>query len=349
MIFSGDVAIADGVSFEFLDFPDHLKNSPWCINLEGAIGSIDDLSNGWGCYNSTAWVQSFNGFKLGPLFIANNHIHDIEGGVEKTLKLASGAGLECFGAGLNVDKAKRRVSCASNGVEYHLIGCGWPVIGCQAADNRAPGVNTLEGNRVRELAKEAIGKHPSDRTVVVIHGNYEFERYPQPAHRKLAFQLIDLGVYAVIFHHPHVVGPVERYKGRTIAYSLGNWAFSYGEFFSGKLKFPQSSFHQIAIELGLDGDVLHHAKFIPPNTVEYQRAENIGDDAMSLVPEFEGYTHDEYIIWFKKNRIKRKLLPIYQDADSSLFNSMRDCWIKGRQILIDAATKAGVKSYRRRG
>jgi hypothetical protein len=51
---------------------------------------------------------------------------------------------------------------------------------------------------------------------VLIHGNYEFELYPQPAHRQLALELIDAGVHSVIFHHPHRVGPVERYKRRSL-------------------------------------------------------------------------------------------------------------------------------------
>src|SRR5690606_38716785 len=126
--------------------------------------------------------------------------------------------------------------------------------------------NRFEGAAVLEQLYSGMRAHPDLKPVVVVHGNYEFELYPQPGHRKLAKALIDAGAYAVIFHHPHIVGPVVRYQGRTIAYSLGNWAFSYGKFFRGRLKFPESSFRQVAVELSGSGDVIHHAMFEPPTT-----------------------------------------------------------------------------------
>ena len=185
--------------------------------------------------------------------------------------------------------------------------------------------------------------------VAVIHANYEFELYPQPAHRRLARQLIDAGAYAVIFHHPHIVGPIERYNGRTIAYSLGNWAFSYGKFFGGRLRFPSASFPQIALQLGGAGDTVHHAVFSPPNTVTYTRSEEVAAEGLSLTAEFEGLTDAEYVAWFRKNRKKRKLLPVYLDADDSLANGLRDRWVAIRQVLIDMAAKYGLKAMRRGG
>lgn len=37
MIFAGDVAIAHGDCFNFLNFPPSLLQRPWCLNLEGAV------------------------------------------------------------------------------------------------------------------------------------------------------------------------------------------------------------------------------------------------------------------------------------------------------------------------
>jgi len=211
-----------------------------------------------------------------------------------------------------------------------------------------PCVNILEGNHVLQSATAAVQSVGTHRVIVIMHGNYEFERYPQPGHRKLSKMLIDLGVYAVIWHHPHIVGPVEQYKGRTIAYSLGNWAFSYGKFFGGKLRFPETSFHQIALELGDDGDLVHHARFEPPLTVTYQSHERVDVADFSLRPVFEGYSDAEYFRWFKEHRVKRKGLPIYRDASDSLPNRLRDRWVWIRQVLIDAAAKSGLKAMRRR-
>lgn len=346
MIFVGDVAIALGERFIFEKFPEAALNVPLSINLEGAIKD-SQIDPEWGTYCTLKWIDSFGDFSLGPVFIGNNHIHDAEDGIENTQRILLENNLEVFGAGSTSEIAAGLVNVNYGIKNYLVLGFGWPVIGCHPARKDRPGVNRLEGNTVRRQAVEAVRKAGDSRVVVVMHGNYEFERYPQPGHRKLAFQLIDLGVYAVIFHHPHIVGPVERYKGRTIAYSLGNWAFSYGRFFGGKLRFPESSFPQIAVELGSDSDTVHHALFSPPSTVTYQFSEKVDSPEFSLKPEFEGFGHAEYIHWFKKNRVKRKLLPIYSDADASLGNWFRDRWVGVRQVLVDSAARRGMKAVRR--
>ncbi|GJL73645.1 MAG: hypothetical protein NMNS01_28440 [Nitrosomonas sp.] len=346
MIFAGDVAIAHGDCFYFSNFPTPLLQKPWCLNLEGAV--IDSpKSLNWGVYNSSQWINSFQEFVLAPSFIGNNHILDVVDGINITERSLRQLGMDTVGAGKNTHVASLEKTVVNDEIKYLVIGFGWPVIGCREANGSRPGVNRFESRNVRQQVTEIIRREEHARITVVIHGNYEFERYPQPAHRKLAFQLIDLGVYAVIFHHPHIVGPVERYKGRTIAYSLGNWAFSYGKFFGGKLRFPESSFHQTALELGREIDIVHHVQFCPPTTVTYKFNENVDAANFSLKAVFEGFSHDEYINWFKKNRLKRKLLPIYREPDSLFGNWVRDKWVAGRQVLIDAAAKSGVKAMRR--
>jgi len=60
---------------------------------------------------------------------------------------------------------------------------------------------------------------------VLCHWGYEYEQFPLPAHRRLAHALIDAGATVVIGHHPHVIQGIEYYKGKMIAYSLGNFFF----------------------------------------------------------------------------------------------------------------------------
>ena len=346
MILAGDVAIAPEAVHRFEEFPVEVREAPWCLNLEGAIGSPGAFPK-WGVCNSSDWSRSFAAFRLGPVFLANNHIHDLPQGVARTYDALGRLGLCGFAAGANENSARKFATVSSGRHTYLLLGFGWPVIGCRPAGLVRMGVNVLEGRSVRRQVAEALVLAPKARVVVVVHGNYEFERYPQPAHRKLAMELVDMGAYAVIGHHPHVVGPVERYKGRTIAYSLGNWAFSYGRFFGGRLRFPDSSFQQIAIELGDEGDTVHHARFTPPTLVRYQFSEPVNGTNFSLRPDFQGFSHDAYVSWFKVNRVKRKGLPMYVDPDDSIGNWLRDRWVGTRQMLIDAASKAGLKAMRR--
>lgn len=348
MIFAGDVAIAPGDRLDFIGFSDALRSVPWCINLEGAIARDNSVAPDWGVVNCANWRASLDVFQLGPIFLANNHIHDIKNGVHESCAALTATGLCFFGAGNDQSAASRPAFVSSKGEGYVLLGFGWPVIGCVPAGRNTPGVNRLEGRSVLDSVGEAVRlAEGRGRVVLVMHGNYEFERYPQPAHRKLARQAIELGAYAVIFHHPHIVGPIERYKGRTIAYSLGNWAFSYGKFFDGKLKFPAASFRQVAIELSEGGDLVHHADFQPPATIRYIRTERVEAVDLSLRAEFEGLGDAEYVEWFKANRLKKKGLPVYRDAEQSWSNSLRDQWVGLRQVLIDFAAKHGLKRMRR--
>lgn len=345
MIFVGDVAIAHHDQFTFSGFPEHLLHLPWCVNLEGAI-TDSGAAPGWGVYNSSTWTESFEEVRLGPVFLGNNHIHDVADGVNATLDRLAAFGLPAFGAGRDEKAAARPIHFEFGNLVYVLLGYGWPVIGCRQSKRDSPGVNRLEGQRIRVQLEAAMAKYPDARFVVVLHGNYEFERYPQPGHRRLARELIDMGAYAVVGHHPHIVGPVERYRGRTIAYSLGNWAFSYGRFFDGRLKFHEISFHQIALELGDNGDTVHHARFTPPALVEYVHSEPVDNTALTLQAEFEGMSDQEYVGWFKAHRLKRKGLPVYLHSDDTLSNRLRDFWVRTRQVVVDLAAKTGLKPMR---
>jgi poly-gamma-glutamate synthesis protein (capsule biosynthesis protein) len=48
---------------------------------------------------------------------------------------------------------------------------------------------------------------------------------PTSRQRAAAKIAIDAGADAVLFHHPHVIQGTEKYKGKFIAWSLGNFCF----------------------------------------------------------------------------------------------------------------------------
>jgi len=256
-------------------------------------------------------------------------------------------GIRCFGAGETIEDAVHPAFCRSGNDKYLLIGFGWSVIGCSPATINQAGVAPLDGPMILREVERHVCAYPDDRVVVVTHWNYEFEKYPQPGHRQLARQIVDLGAYAVIGHHPHIVGPIERYKGKTIAYSVGNWAFSYGHYFEKELRFPEPSFDQIAIELGAE-DVVHHARFVPPSTVKYESSEKVHTEALGLRADFEGMSHQAYVTWFARHRTKRRGLPIYKSASPSVSNTLKDNWVAFRQLLIDVAVRLRIKSTKRR-
>lgn len=68
-------------------------------------------------------------------------------------------------------------------------------------------------------------KENSDFQIVYFHGGKEKIHEPEEWKRKACKQLIDNGADLVIGAHPHVLQPIETYKGKQIVYSLGNFCY----------------------------------------------------------------------------------------------------------------------------
>lgn len=65
----------------------------------------------------------------------------------------------------------------------------------------------------------------SDYQIVYFHGGTEAIHQPEAWKIDACHQLIDAGADLVIGDHPHVLQPLETYKGKTIIYSMGNFIF----------------------------------------------------------------------------------------------------------------------------
>jgi hypothetical protein len=68
-----------------------------------------------------------------------------------------------------------------------------------------------------------------DFVIAQLHWGMEYEHYPRPAQLELAHRLAELGVDAIVGHHPHALQPAEWYRTHRdparvvpVFYSLGN-------------------------------------------------------------------------------------------------------------------------------
>lgn len=82
---------------------------------------------------------------------------------------------------------------------------------------------TAEGNLPK--AMEQVKADGAEVIIVQAHWGIESNNYPEDSQVSLAHRAIDMGADLVIGHHPHVLQGVEQYKGRMIAYSIGNFCF----------------------------------------------------------------------------------------------------------------------------
>lgn len=82
-------------------------------------------------------------------------------------------------------------------------------------------------NAFLNTLKKDIQELKSQNCTVVINFHWGIERAynPNSVQKYIAHYSIDNGADLIIGHHPHVIQSIEKYKGKIIAYSLGNFAF----------------------------------------------------------------------------------------------------------------------------
>jgi poly-gamma-glutamate capsule biosynthesis protein CapA/YwtB (metallophosphatase superfamily) len=162
-------------------------------------------------------AQALSIFEL--VGLANNHVLDYgAGGIEDTINACRTAGVKTVGAGANLDDAQAPVIVQCKGVRVAVIALAEHEFNVASrGDAGAAPIDPVDNYRQIEIARAA-----SDVVLVTLHAGNEGFAYPRPGLRKLCRHYIDLGVAAVICHHPHVPGAYEYYKGHPIIYSLGN-------------------------------------------------------------------------------------------------------------------------------
>ena len=74
----------------------------------------------------------------------------------------------------------------------------------------------------------------SDVQIAYIHWGDEYTLIHNSTQEKLAHDLIDIGIDAIIGHHPHVIQDIEIYKNVPIFYSFGNFIFD--QYFSADVQ-----------------------------------------------------------------------------------------------------------------
>lgn len=109
-------------------------------------------------------------------------------------------------------------------------------------------------------SEEQIRAASNGVTVVQLHGGLEFQDAAAADTREIARKAVDAGADVVIAHHPNVLQGVEWYKGKLIAYSLGNFVFDQNFL---------STFSSAFLRTVWEGDKLLEARLLPVEIVDY--------------------------------------------------------------------------------
>ena len=163
---------------------------------------------------------------------ANNHAWDAGlTGVFETVKQLDRVGLPHAGTGRTLVDAHRPAIIERN---------GWRIafFAMTRAYNPAPGrFFTHVGSRYIAYADSAWlypairrikAAGAADFVVVSVHAGTELAEDPDDRLRLFFQGAVDAGADLCLGHHPHVLQPVEWYRGQPIVFSMGNFIFKQG-------------------------------------------------------------------------------------------------------------------------
>lgn len=176
------------------------------VNFEGTLSERGEReAKQFAFRGSPDYVNILTGSSVEAVNLANNHSMDYgEISLEDTKQYIKNAGIEyCRG--------EEDVSVTEiNGIKVGLVG-----------------INYLNDVMKTEL-ESAIGKAESmgaELIILSIHWGIEKATQPNSEQINAAHRAIDCGADLVIGTHPHVLQGFEKYKGKYICYSLGNFSF----------------------------------------------------------------------------------------------------------------------------
>lgn len=156
--------------------------------------------------------------------LANNHSLDFGvQGMRDTILALQRYNIAHFGAGENINEARKPVIIDVQGVKLGLLGYSNTFPEEFWAGSENPGTAFGHAEHLAEDIRKL--KSQVDFVAINIHWGQEGTTKLRDYQPYLAYLAIDAGADLVIGHHPHVLQAVEEYKNGLILYSLGNFVF----------------------------------------------------------------------------------------------------------------------------
>lgn len=160
--------------------------------------------------------------------LANNHTLDKgEEGINRAINHWEEIGMTYTGAfNSKEDSETIRVVQTDEGIDVSFLSYTYGTNGLSVPDGKEYLVNKIDKQTMKADIKKA--KEVSDAVIVSIHFGNQYERLPSQEQKELVQFAADLGVQAVIGHHPHVLQPAAWVTGEDgnrmfVIYSLGNF------------------------------------------------------------------------------------------------------------------------------
>lgn len=218
--------------------------------------------------------------------VANNHTMDYGPiALRDTIAALGDQGIGATGAGSNLVEAWQPAFFVRNGVRFALLGFSTILPRGFAATVRDPGVAAGRNLSTGEIDDRAIkdmaaairaARRKADVAIVYYHWGTEGVAAPTAEQVRATHAAIDAGAHLVVGAHPHVVGPIETYRGGLIAYSLGNFVSD---------TYPGPGARSVLLQVWFRGDQITKWRALPVEIVAgIPRPAKTMSDGRALAP-----------------------------------------------------------------
>jgi len=215
-------------NYPFLKTRDYLKTGDIVFgNLESPVTPGRQIQSKEMVFRTDpGFVEALREAGFSVLSLANNHTPNFgEKGLQDTFHYLGKAGIKHAGAGKNEQEAYSPVYIERKGIKFAFLAYNDKdvVSPSYGAHGDRAGTAFMDTQRMTKAVKAA--KQKADFVIVSMHAGREYTEEPNRSQVNFARAAVDAGAELVIGHHPHVVQTAEKYKGKYIFYSLGNFVF----------------------------------------------------------------------------------------------------------------------------
>lgn len=278
----------ENTNYPFLKTKELFKNADIVFgNLESPITEGRDIETGEMIFRTDpSMTEAIKDAGFSILSLANNHTPNFGGeGLIDTFNYLNRYDIKYVGAGKNTEETNKPVYINSKGFKFAFLAYTEPSIvsvSYEVSENY-PGTVFMNLDNLVKNIEEA--KNNADFVIVSMHSGDEYVDYPNKYQKKFAHTAIDSGADLVIGHHPHVVQPMEKYNGKYIFYSLGNFIFDQ--------TFSEETQRGLVIKFIFNKDGIDKLLFLPTLIDGFSQ------------PEFLGWNESEDVL----NRLKYHFVP----------------------------------------
>ena len=271
-----------------------MKSSHVIVNLEAPIIEFDKIpieKNGPNLSHSFSIIKKMKDIGVKYCNLSNNHICDYgERGLKSTLDSLTNNDIVPFGYHIKnktvgmvtFDINKKKIAVISySDLEFNNInGSGAIIFGLSKVK--------------RDI--ERIKKN-FDFVIVLYHGGKEHFSIPSPNLKETCRYIIDVGADLVLCQHSHIIGLIEKYKGKEICYGQGNFATS--------LTNNRNHEDGLIYELTVKSNNIEINKYLSSNIADVIQLNDL-NKYNNVFPKIDLENDKALLLLFKKNLDKEK-------------------------------------------